>query len=217
MILFITILSMKEEIRIYIEGDTKQKGKYNTISLREGFNHFFRELIEIAKSKNIAFRLIMCGSKFETFKDFLNAAKSYEESFVLFLLDSDAPLEENETPKSFLQKQNPNWHLENAEENQCHLMVQIMESWFFADKDKLAEFYGQNFNRNALAKYKNVEKIEKDKIESGLANATKNTQKGEYHKTRHGAKLLELINPQKVRESSPHCEKLFVEIIKVLE
>ena len=71
---------------------------------------------------------------------------------MIFLLDSDAPLEETETAKTFLQKQNRLWHLHEAEENQCHLMVQVMESWFFADKDKLAEFYGQNFNRNALAK-----------------------------------------------------------------
>lgn len=207
---------MVKEIRIYIEGDTKQKGKFNTISLREGFNHFLLELIEKAKAKNITFRLIMCGSKYETFKDFLNAAKSYSESFVIFLLDSDAPLQENETPKSFLQKQNPLWHLQNAEENQCHLMAEVMESWFFADKDKLAEFYGQNFNLNALAKNANVEKIAKADVESDLANATRNTQKGEYHKTRHGAKILELINPQKVRAAAPHCEKLFVSVLEII-
>lgn len=135
----------------------------------------------------------------------------------MFLLDSDLPIEENETPKSFLQKQNPTWHLEDAEENQCHLMVQLMESWFFADKDKLAEFYGQNFNRNALARNTNVEKIEKSNVERGLANATSHTQKGEYHKTRHGAKLLELIDPQKVCQSAPHCEKLFAAVFKVIE
>lgn len=208
---------MVKEIRFYIEGDTTQKGKFNTISLREGFNYFFRELIEKAKDKNITLRLILCGSKYETFKDFLNAAKVYEDSFVLFLIDSDAPVEEDETPKSFLQKQNPLWHLRDAEENQCHLMVQVMESWFFADKDKLAEFYGQNFNRNALTKNTNVEKIPKADVESGLANATRNTQKGEYHKTRHGAKILELINPQKVREVAPNCEGLFAIIIESIE
>ena len=205
---------MVKEIRIYIEGDTKQKGKFNTISLREGFNHFFTELIEKAKAKNIILRLIMCGSKYETFKDFLNAAKSYQDSFVMFLLDSDAPLEEAETPKTFLQKQNPLWHLYEAEENQCHLMIQVMESWFFADKEKLAEFYGQGFNLNSLAKNVNVEKITKADVESGLANATRNTQKGEYHKTRHGAKILELIDTQKVRDSAPHCEKLFTTVLE---
>lgn len=207
---------MVKEIRVYIEGDTTQKGKFNTISLREGFNYFFRELIEKAKAKNITLRLILCGSKYETFKDFLNAAKVYEDSFVLFLIDSDAPIDEDETPKSFLQKQNPLWHLQDAEENQCHLMIQVMESWFFADKDKLAEFYGQNFNRGALARNRNIERIPKADVESGLANATRNTQKGEYHKTRHGAKILELINPQKVRAAAPHCEKLFKTVLEVL-
>lgn len=205
---------MVKEIRIYIEGDTKQKAKYNTISLREGFNHFFLELIEKAKTKNIMLRLVMCGSKFETFKDFLNASKTYNESFVCFLLDSDAPLEDGETPKSFLIKQNPLWLLNEAEEKQCHLMVQLMESWFFADKEKLEEFYGQSFNKNALAKNTNVEKIAKADVENGLANATRNTQKGEYHKTRHGAKILELVNPLKVRNTAPHCEILFTTIIK---
>jgi Domain of unknown function (DUF4276) len=208
---------MVKEIRLYIEGDTKQKGKFNTISLREGFNHFFSELINKAKDKNVAFRLIMCGSKYETFKDFLNASKSYEDSFVLFLLDSDDFVGENETAKSFLQKQNLNWHLQAVEENQCHLMVQMMESWFFADKDKLAEFYGQNFNRNALGRNKNVEKIAKADVESNLTRATEHTQKGEYHKTRHGAKLLELINPQKVRAAAPHCDKLFTTIVEIFK
>lgn len=208
---------MVKEIRIYIEGDTSQKGKNTDITLRQGFNYFFRELIDEAKNKNITLRPITYGSKFETFKKFLDGKREYQNSFVLFLLDSDAPLEENESPKAFLQKQNPNWHLQEAEENQCHLMVQMMESWFFADKDKLAEFYGQKFNRNTLAKNMNVGKIAKANVENDLANATKQTQKGEYHKTQHGAKLLELINPKKVRKSAPHCERIFVTIREVIE
>lgn len=208
---------MPREIRIYIEGDTSQKGKNTDITLRQGFNHFFRELIDEAKSRNITLRPITYGSKFETFKKFLDGVEAYQDSFVLFLLDSDAPLEDGETPKAFLQKQNPKWDLHKAEENQCHLMVQMMESWFFADKDALAEFYGQKFNRNALSKNTNVEKIKKATIESGLENATKNTQKGIYHKTRHGAKILELINPQKVHKSAPNCKRLFDGIFEQLK
>ncbi|CAN5725738.1 DUF4276 family protein [soil metagenome] len=197
---------MKKEIRIYIEGDTKNKGKNTDITLRQGFNAFFRELIEEAKNKNTTLRPITYGSKFETFKKFLDGVREYQDSFVLFLLDSDAPLEKNETPKAFLKKQNPTWHLHDVEEKQCHLMVHLMESWFFADKDKLAEYYGQNFNLNSLAKNTNVEKIPKADVENGLANATRNTQKGEYHKTRHGAKILEIISPQNVRNAAPNCK-----------
>ena len=207
---------MVKEIRIYIEGDTKQKGKNTDITLRQGFNYFFRTLIDVAKNKNITIRPITYGSKYETFKKFLDGVNEYQDSFVLFLLDSDAEISETETPRSFLKKQNPTWHLQHADEEQCHLMVQVMESWFFADKDKLAEFYGQGFNLNALAANPNIEKIAKTDVETGLANATKKTQKGEYHKTGHGAKLLELIDPQKVRASAPNCDRFFRTILDQL-
>ena len=200
---------MVEEIRIYIEGDTKQKGKNSDIALREGFHNFFGELIKKAREKNIKFRIILCGSKFITFKEFLYGTRIYPDSFVAFLIDTDDTVGEKETAKSFLQKQNAGWHWQNINEEQCFLMVQVMESWFFADIDRLEKYYGQNFNRKALRQSSNVEKIAKSDVENGLANATKNTQKGEYHKTKHGAKLLELINPQKVREAAPHCERLF--------
>lgn len=208
---------MVEEIRIYIEGDTKQKGKNADIALREGFHHFFGELIEKAREQNIKFRIITCGSKFITFKDFLNAVKSYQDSFIAFLIDSDDAVGENETAKSFLQKQNTSWHWQTVKEEQCFLMAQVMESWFFADIDTLEKYYGQDFNRRALRQNKNVERIAKSDVENGLANATKNTQKGEYHKTKHGAKILELINPQKVREAAPHCERLFKTIKEEIE
>jgi hypothetical protein len=95
-------------------------------------------------------------------------------------------------------------------------MVQVMESWFLADTNSLVEFYGQNFNANALPQNANVEKIPKSDVETGLANATKNTQKGKYHKTKHGPKILQLINSQKVRESAPHCQRLFETLFESL-
>ncbi len=187
------------------------------IALREGFHNFFGELIERAREKSIKFRIIMCGSKFITFKDFLSAAKIYPDSFVSFLIDADDVVGEEETAKSFLQKQNSSWHWQTVNEEQCFLMVQVMESWFLADVDALANYYGQNFNRNTLAKIKKVEKIAKSDVQMSLTEATKNTQKGEYHKTKHGAKLLELINPKKVRAAAPHCEKMFAALTDALK
>lgn len=208
---------MVKEIRIYIEGDTRQKGKNTDISLRQGFNSFFRDLIENARSSNIAVRPITYGSKFETFKKFLDGVREYDDSFVLFLLDSDAPVPEDQTPKAFLLNQNPSWHLSSVDEEQCHLMVQVMESWFFADQDKLVQFYGQGFHRNALSQNAAVENIAKSDVESGLASATSRTQKGSYHKTRHGAKLLELIDPQKVRRLAPNCNRLFETVSRIIQ
>jgi hypothetical protein len=92
-----------------------------------------------------------------------------------------------------------------------------MESWFIADVDALKEFYGQEFKVSAIPKNRmNVEAIEKEKVESSLKAATIKTQKEEYHKIKHGAKILELINPKKVRQAAPHCRRLFETITEAI-
>lgn len=197
------------EIRIYIEGDTQRKGKNSNISLRQGFHTFLSELIEDARDKGIKFQIVMSGSKSETFKYFLIGNKNHKDSFVSFLIDSDAPVGEKETAKSFLQKQNPGWDFQNVGEDQCHLMVQISESWFLADVEALRSFYGKKFQEKKIPKTDDVEKIDKTKVENSIKDATKKTEKGEYHKTRHGPALFQKISPEKARNSASFCRRLF--------
>jgi Domain of unknown function (DUF4276) len=205
---------MVEGIRIYIEGDKKSKN--SNISLREGFSSFFSELKEKAKEKRIKFDVILCGNTSETYKDFLLGVKYHQNSFVAFLIDSDDEIGKAETPKSFLQRQekSKNWDFENVEDNQCHLMVQIMESWFLADIETLKSFYGQNFKHNAIPKQPNIEKIGKLDVEKSLDKATNETSKGAYHKTKHGSELLTKIETAKVKEKAKHCNRLFETIIE---
>jgi hypothetical protein len=89
-----------------------------------------------------------------------------------------------------------------------------MESWFLADVDALKSFYGKEFKESAIPKNKNVEAIEKERVEKSLKTATVKTQKGEYHKIEHGTKILELINTKKVRDAALHCQKLFEAILE---
>ena len=197
---------MVKEIVIYIEGDTKQKGKGNAITLRQGFREFFKDLTEKIKIP-IDFKLV--GARELTIKIFLAEQKYNSENFSVLLVDSEGEIDENESPKTFLQKISPKFDFKNVEDEQCHLMVQIMESWFLADKEKLAEFYGQDFNANALPQNNNVERIPKADVISGLENATRNTKKGKYGKGSHSGEILRRIDFRKVRESAAHCERLF--------
>lgn len=87
-------------------------------------------------------------------------------------------------------------------------MVQMMEAWFLADPEALTAYYGQDFGAKALPGRKNVEDIAKSDIERSLKEATKRTQKGEYHKIRHGSELLTKIDPGKVRKRAPYCDRL---------
>ncbi len=196
-----------KEIKLYVEGGGKGSQKVATIKIQQGFDAFFKELKEKARENKVSFKVIPSSNTQSTYNEFMLSVESSPQSFNVLLVDSDETV--NEEPRAFLQKKFKKWKLQNIKDEQCHLMIQIMESWFYADKDKLAEFYGKDFNLKALAKNVNIEEIIKAAVESGLANATKNTQKGKYHKIQHGAKILEIINPNKVRESAPNCERLF--------
>ncbi len=82
-----------------------------------------------------------------------------------------------------------------------------------ADREALARFYGQGFRATALPAREDVEGIPKADLEAALANATRDTQKGSYHKIRHGARILELVDPQTVRARAPHCDRLFTIVL----
>jgi hypothetical protein len=88
-------------------------------------------------------------------------------------------------------------------------MVEMMESWFHADKDALEKYYGNGFRKRALKPNPNVEEISKKDLEDGLNAATKDTRAGRYHKTKHAPALLQSIRPALVRRAAPNCERFF--------
>jgi hypothetical protein len=89
-------------------------------------------------------------------------------------------------------------------------MVQAMEAWFHADKAMLQEYYGQGFRAAALSQRPDVETIPKVELFSGLRDATRDCQKGEYSKGEDSFKILARTDPAKVRAASPvHAERLF--------
>ena len=95
-----------------------------------------------------------------------------------------------------------------AKDDTCHLMVQVMESWFLADRDALSTFFGRRFQPNSLPGNPTTEEISKDEVLRGLANATRRTTKGAYDKGRHSFELIGAIDPGKVAAASPHARRL---------
>lgn len=196
---------MVKKIRIYIEGGGDRNN--TKAAIRQGFSQFFQELVQLAQSKKIKWNIIICGSRNDAFRDFNNALTSHPDAFNVLLVDAEAPVVKN-SPWEHL-KIRDNWIPPAIDDIHCHLMVQTIEAWMIADIDALKKFYGQGFQENAIPKIKDVEKIDKDTLASSLKKATRNTTKGEYQKIKHASKLLEILDTDKVRQASYHCDNLF--------
>ena len=191
---------MVSYIRIFVEGDK---------ALLDGFRAFLKPVIDAAQQRRIRFRVAPGGSKDETIKDFLDAVQDEPEVFNVLLIDSDIP--DNGRLIASL-KNSPIWNSQTGatiRDDQIHFMVQVMESWFLADKDAIARYYGQSFQANRLPPNPNVEQVMASDAIRRLENATRRTRKGTYHKTRHAPDLLTRIDPTKVRNAAPNCRRLF--------
>ena len=97
----------------------------------------------------------------------------------------------------------------NSSDDQLHFMVQTMEAWFYADKDTLRSYFGQEFRLTALSQRDDIENIPRADVISGLVSATRPCEsKGEYSKGQHSFQILELLDPSKVRAASPYADRL---------
>ena len=132
----------------------------------------------------------------------------------MLLVDAEEPV--NETgPWRHLNSRDGWLRPDGATDEQCHLMVQIMESWFLADREALEEFYGQGYRENALPQNPQVEQIAKDDVLDGLRDAARDTSKRRYDKGSHGFEILAKLDPEKVQDASPHAKR-FIEALHAL-
>ena len=192
---------MVSEIRIYFEGDRR---------LRPGLEAFLKPAIDLARERRVRFKAVAGGSTDETIKDFLDGVQDYPGALIILLVDSDRRDDGNLVAAV---KSRSSWNTRlgaAVHEEQIHSMVQVMESWFLADKSAVERYYGNRFQSNRLPQDLNVEQIPKDDVIRGLEGATRNTSKKKYHKTRHATALLQAIDPAKVRNAAPNCDRLFV-------
>lgn len=192
------------KIKVYVEGGGQTKALRT--KCRRGFSAFFSKAGLSQKPAVVA-----CGTRNDAYDDFCTAVKTVEaDTLPLLLVDSEASVANGNTdaPWDHL-KTRDGWNKPNgAAENQAHLMVLCMESWFMADKDALAEFFGNGFHRNSLPRQADIEAIPKATLYSCLKNAARPTKKKTYGKGDHSFGILAMVDPQKVQEASQWAKRL---------
>lgn len=150
----------------------------------------------------------------KAFQNFCDALARNADELILLLVDAERPVRSGVW--AHLGARPDNWSRPRvARDEQAHLMVQSMEAWFIADKEELAEYYGQGFRLRSLPSRRDIEAIPKDDLVPALERAARDTKKGTYHKTAHGYDILGLVSPAKIREKSPHADRFF-NVLEVL-
>ncbi len=198
---------MTSEIRLYVEGGGDQKE--TKAQLRTAFGAFLKEVRDRARKKRIHWSIITCGGRTSTFDDFQTALRSHPDALNVLLVDAEAPVTPGSPWEHLKSRSGDGRDNPGMEDKHCHLMVQTMEAWLIADRERLREYYGQGFRENALPDNPNVEEIDKKILMAALKRATRGTNKKEYHKTRDAPKILERIRPAEVGARASSCRRLF--------
>ncbi len=145
-------------------------------------------------------------------QDFKYALRSHSESWNILLKDSEGPYS-GSLFDTLRQGQRLPTHCKDS----VFWMVQLMEAWFLADPDALANYYGEGFNRRALRASLDIEQVPKADVYKKLAEATRKTKKGKYDettKTTHAPDLLARIDPERVKQTSRNCHRMFETVQK---
>ena len=193
-------------IKIHVEGGGGQD-RINTLC-RKGFSEYFGKIVP----ENRKPRIVPSGSRGSAYEDFCKSIKTERHKYelILLLVDSEDPVANNHTVWQHLKhRAEDNWDKpQDASDQSAHLMVQCMESWFLADRDALAAYFGQGFLKNSLPGHANIELIPKNDVINVLEHAVAPTTQKHYHKTNHGYELLGLISPEKVGDASLRARTL---------
>ena len=191
-------------MKLYVEGGGDRRESKR--ACRKGFTSFMGK----AGLQGNMPSIVACGSRKNAYDRFRIAHATGESA--MLLVDAEGQVTA-QGPWQHL-KTRDNWDRPTAAtDEQCHMMVQTMESWFLADVDVLESYYGANFRRQALPQNRNIEDIPKRDVDNGLDRATRNTQKGRYSKGRHSFEILERLDPEKVAASSPYAKRLIDALI----
>ena len=190
-------------VKVYVEGGGDSKALKT--ACRQGFSTFIKKASLAGRMPSI----VACGSRENAYDRFKTAVANKQTA--LLLVDAEGPVTAT-GPWQHLKRQD-NWDRPKAATDvQCHLMVQVMESWFLADVGTLESVFGRGFRKAALPPNPKIEEAPKQNVDTGLERATRNTSKGKYSKVRHSFEILAELDPVKVRQKSPYADRFLCEL-----
>ena len=190
---------------LYIEGGGE--GKDFRARFREGWKRFFGSAGVGDRTK-----IVRGAGRKQTFDRFATAVSDSAPGTVPFLLvDSEGPVASGYSAWQHLGARDGWTRPTGAGDGQAFLMVQVMETWFLADREALRSYFGAKFRENVLKTWPDLEDVPKSTVFEALERATASCRKP-YSKGKVSFELLARVDPARVEAACPHARALLDEL-----
>ena len=147
---------------IYIEG-----GGDRDENLARVFRRSWTKFFAAAGLEGRMPRVVRGGGRARTFDLFRTAIGRPRPGQVpLLLVDSEAAVAPGHSAWQHLDASDGWERPEGARDEQAFLMVQVMESWFLADRNAMGRYFGARFRENTLRQWPNLENVSKRDVEA---------------------------------------------------
>lgn len=205
-------------VKIYVEGGGDSKEQH--VRCREGF----RKLIEKAGFRGRMPAIIAGGGRQSTYDSFkIAAAASAEASYPMLLVDSEDPVQDEDTvPDSAAVwihlKSRDNWDRPaGAKNDQAQLMVTCMETWIIADREALHTIFGASLRTNALLPQNDLEARTRQDVHNALEHATQDCGRDRaYRKEARSFQVLAQLNPETLNQHLPYFRRFITTLGRYL-
>lgn len=197
-------------VRIYVEGGGDSLGGALATECRRAF----RELFVRAGFRAMP-RVIACGGRQRAFEMFRDAVETHYEEANVLLVDAEEPVAEGGA-WAHLARRDGWTQPSGVGDDRAHLMVQCMEAWLLADPVKLSGYFAPGFREAAIRKWPQIEAVSKADLMKALELGTRDCRRGRYSKGTHSFKILATVDPTVVRSASPHAERFFATVARLL-
>jgi hypothetical protein len=167
---------MCKRILVYIEGEggggSTEKRRFLDGEFRKAWKQFLQPLADMASGKGVTrFQCIPGRGGASTADRFANHLPQHIGALRILLIDSEVPVKDVARPWAVLKQKCPEW----ADDKNCYMMVQCLETWLLADVDSLRTYYNKHkstFQDNKLKAWANLEAIPRKTLQKALEEAT---------------------------------------------
>lgn len=149
--------------------------------------------------------VIACGGRQSAYEAYCLALTTHSDDICVLLVDSEAPVVRSSRWAHVRERRGDGWQAPSGVgEDALHFMSQTMEASICADPDALAAWFGPGFKADKLPARTNLEAEPKADLFRKLANASRPSKRGRYHKGRDLG-VLENVAPAHVIARCPHA------------